>query len=182
MAVTRVDVVVLGLLAEEPLHGYELWERYRARAMGLWAEVGRASVYQALRRLEGAGLVSGRAQEGEEGPDKRVYRLTRPGRDRLRAGLVDRFGDAGPYVTAAATALGLAHLVSADAARRGVQQRERALKGLLATVAAERERLATARGAPATLAARMLDQQEVLARAELGWLASYRRDLGRVRR
>jgi DNA-binding PadR family transcriptional regulator len=182
MAVTRVDVVVLGLLAEEPLHSYELWERYRARAMGLWAEVGRASVYQALRRLEGAGLISGRAQEGEEGPDKRVYRLTRVGRDRLRAGLLERFGAGDPYVTGAAIPLGLAHLVPADDARRGVQQRERALKGLLAQVAAERERLAAARGAPATLAARMLDQQEVLARAELGWLSAYRRDLGRVRR
>jgi DNA-binding PadR family transcriptional regulator len=182
MAVTRVDLVVLGLLAEEPLHGYELWERYRARAMGLWAEVGRASVYQALRRLEGAGLISGRAQEGEEGPDKRVFRLTRSGRDRLRAGVLERFGAGGPYATGASTAMGLAHLVSADDARRGVQLRERALTGLLARVAAERERLAAARGAPATLAARMLDQQEVLARAELGWLASYRRDLGRVRR
>ena len=52
MEVARVDVVVLGLLAEEPLHGYELIERFRSRALGRWSEVGRASVYQAMKRLE----------------------------------------------------------------------------------------------------------------------------------
>ena len=56
MAVSKVEVVVLGLLAEEPLYGYELLERFRARSMGFWVEVGKASVYQVLRRLEREGL------------------------------------------------------------------------------------------------------------------------------
>src|SRR5207244_4290432 len=68
MALTHVDVIVLGLLAEEPLYGYQLLERYRSRAMELWAEVGRASVYQALRRLERDGLVPGKAQGGQGRP------------------------------------------------------------------------------------------------------------------
>src|SRR5436190_5270140 len=42
MAMTHVDVLVLGLLAEEPLYGYQLLERYRARSMELWAPSGRA--------------------------------------------------------------------------------------------------------------------------------------------
>ena len=59
MATSKVEVVVLGLLAEEPLYGYDLLERFRARSMGFWVEIGKASVYQALRRLERDGLIGG---------------------------------------------------------------------------------------------------------------------------
>ena len=84
--VPKVEVVVLGLLAEEPMHGYDLLERFRARSMGFWVEVGKASVYQTLHRLEARGLITGRSQDGREGPDRRVYRITRAGRSRLARG------------------------------------------------------------------------------------------------
>ncbi|MDP9295203.1 MAG: PadR family transcriptional regulator [Actinomycetota bacterium] len=64
MEVSKVEVVVLGLLAEERLYGYELLERLRDRSLAFWVEVGRASVYQALRRLEQEGLITGKAQGG----------------------------------------------------------------------------------------------------------------------
>ena len=72
MTTTKVEVVVLGLLAEEPLYGYDLLERFRARSMGFWVEVGKASVYQALRRLERDGL--------DQRPVARGARGTRPAR------------------------------------------------------------------------------------------------------
>ena len=80
MAVSKVELVVLGLLADEPSYGYQLLERFRERSMSFWGEIGRASVYQARDRLEAKGLVTGRAQDGTTGPDRRVYRLTRTGR------------------------------------------------------------------------------------------------------
>ena len=95
------------------MYGYGVLERFRARSMGFWAEVGRASVYQALRRMESDGLIAGRAQEGTEGPDRRVFRITRAGRDRLRAGLVERAAELAPYETGAGLSLGFAHLLSA---------------------------------------------------------------------
>jgi DNA-binding PadR family transcriptional regulator len=123
---SRVELVTLGLLAEEPQHGYELWERYRARGMAWWAPAGRASVYQALRRLETAALGQGRDEEGEEGPDRRVYRITRPGRDALRRGLLAGFEATAPSGSPASLALGMAHLVSA---RGGKERRRRAGAG-----------------------------------------------------
>ena len=79
MTVSKVDVAVLGCLAESPRHGYELLEVMRARHMDRWADVGKASVYQGLRRLERAGLIAGKAQEGAAAPDRRVYRITKSG-------------------------------------------------------------------------------------------------------
>ncbi len=180
MAVSKVEVVVLGLLAEEQLYGYELLERFRARSMGFWVEVGRASVYQALHRLERDGLISGKSQEGTDGPDRRVFRITRAGRERLRAGLAERFGAQAPYETDAGTALGFVQILPAADARRAADARGSALRDLLDLLRAERGRTAAAKDRVVSNA--MLDRQESLARAELAWLGTFRASLNKLRR
>ena len=182
MRVSKVEVVALGLLAEESLYGYELLERFRERSMGSWVEVAKASVYQALRRLEREGLVTGKAQEGSEGPDRCVYRITRTGRDRLHEGLLERFAGAAPYEIDANLPLGFAHLLSADDARRGIAAREGALEAGREAIAAERDRIGATRGPGRAIAARLLDEQEAFAKAELAWLAAFKRDLAKLRR
>jgi len=83
MVASKVEVLVLGVLAEEPMHGYELYERLRERGMDLWAGVAKASLYQALARLESSRLIGGRTREGKEGPDRRVFRISAAGRTAL---------------------------------------------------------------------------------------------------
>jgi len=182
MAASKVEIVILGLLAEEPLYGYDLLERFRSRSMGFWVEVGKASVYQALRRLERDGFVGGRAQEGPEGPDRRVYRITRAGRARLLAGLAERAAALEPYETSGGLALGLAHLLSSTEARRAVDARETAVRDFLDAIRAERTRTAAARGAGPSVSQAMLDRQEAFAKAELTWVRGFRTSLGRIRR
>ena len=179
MAVPKVEVVVLGLLAEEQLYGYELLERFRARSMGFWIEVGKASVYQTLHRLERDGFVSGRAQEGTDGPDRRVFRITKAGLVRLRLGLEERFGELAPYETEAGTALGFANLLAVSETRAAVDARVRAVRDLLDSLASERSRTAGERGSSRVVSNAMLDRQEALAKAELAWLGAFRRRVGR---
>jgi DNA-binding PadR family transcriptional regulator len=57
-----LDLALLGLLEESPLHGYELRKRLRGQ-FGLLANVSFGSVYPALSRLENAGAV-----EAVDGP------------------------------------------------------------------------------------------------------------------
>lgn len=180
MRVSKVEVVVLGLLAEGPRYGYELLERFRERAMGSWIEIGRASVYQALRRLEAAGAVAGREQEGSEGPDRRVYRITSTGRARLRAGLRERAAEARPFASGAAVALGFLHLLTPEEAARTVASRAAALSAFRARLAAERERVPP--GPAGALAARLLELQDALAETERRWLEALAADLPRLRR
>jgi PadR family transcriptional regulator PadR len=182
MKTSKVEVVVLGLLAEEPLYGYDLLERFRTRSMGFWVEVGKASVYQVLRRLERDGSINGRSQEGSEGPDRRVYRITKSGRDRLRSGLSERVASLEPYETDGGLALGFAHLLSASDARKAVDARESAVRDLLDAVRTERARVTADRGAGRSVSTAMLQRQESFAKAELGWIKGFRADLGRIRR
>jgi DNA-binding PadR family transcriptional regulator len=176
VALAKVELVVLGLLAEQPLHGYELLERFRSRSMGLWVEIGRASVYQALARLERRGLAAGRSQDGTEGPDRRVFRITPAGRARLQQGVLEDAGRSTPYESVAGTALGFLHLLPPAQARSAAEARERSVRDLLARIQGERER--TAAPQPPSGPDRMLDRQEALARAELTWLRGFRASLG----
>ena len=75
---------VLGLLAEEPLHGYEVKNRFEAMLGGTW-EVNIGQVYTTLQRLERDGLVRPVGSRGDRG--KLLYELLEPGRTALNAWL-----------------------------------------------------------------------------------------------
>ena len=61
------------LLAEQPLHGYELIQQITARSGGAWRP-SPGSVYPALQLLEDQGLIRGEQAEG-----RRVYHVTEAG-------------------------------------------------------------------------------------------------------
>jgi len=176
--VPKIDVVVLGLLAEGPAHGYGLVERFRARSMDRWVGAGRASIYQALVRLEAAGSIAGRAEDGAEGPDRRVFRITRAGRSRLRAGVRGHLGSQGPYASEAGAALGFLGVLSPDDLRGALGDREQALAQLVDTLDGASGRSPDEEVAAARTQA-LLDRQRALAEAELSWLRAHRRLLVR---
>ncbi len=80
------DWVVLGVLAEEPRHGFAVAkELERGAELGeLWT-VRRPLVYRSIEHLLEAGLVEPRSVEpGAQGPHRTVIAPTRAGRARLR--------------------------------------------------------------------------------------------------
>src|SRR5438876_4526948 len=77
---------VLGLLAEEPLHGYEVKNRFEALLGGTW-EVDIGQVYTTLQRLERDGLVRPLGRRGDRG--KLLYELSASGREALDAWLAE---------------------------------------------------------------------------------------------
>jgi DNA-binding PadR family transcriptional regulator len=75
---------LLGLLAQQPRHGYELHAAFEAVVGGEqnW-DVKPAQIYTTLARLEESGLVAEDSVEQAGGPEKRIYTLTRRGRAAL---------------------------------------------------------------------------------------------------
>jgi DNA-binding PadR family transcriptional regulator len=72
---------ILGLLAEQPLHGYEVKNRFESLLGGSW-EVNFGQVYTTLQRLERDQLVEAAGERGDRG--KLAYRLTDGGRQALQ--------------------------------------------------------------------------------------------------
>jgi len=99
-----LEIAVLGLLSESPMHGYELRKRL-ATLLGTFRAFSYGSLYPTLRRLSEAGWIS------EEAPiealtaahrsrrGKRVYRLTAEGKEHFAELLAevgpDAFDDEG---------------------------------------------------------------------------------------
>ncbi|RME37431.1 MAG: PadR family transcriptional regulator [Thermoflexia bacterium] len=79
-----VRYALLGLLAQQPRHGYELRAAFEALVGGrdTW-EVKAGQVYATLERLAEAGLIAEVGVEREGGPEKRIYALTPAGREAL---------------------------------------------------------------------------------------------------
>lgn len=75
-----LPLVVLGLLAEDALYGYELAHRLQARSGGMLA-VAEGTLYPLLRRLESQHLLEARWVATEHGvPPRRYYSLSSEGK------------------------------------------------------------------------------------------------------
>jgi PadR family transcriptional regulator, regulatory protein PadR len=72
----HLDLMVLAVLADGPLHGYGLVEELRRRSLGS-LDLPEGTVYPALYRLERQGLI-GSSWSSDAPRRRRVYRL-RPG-------------------------------------------------------------------------------------------------------
>ncbi|WP_317442897.1 PadR family transcriptional regulator [Streptomyces collinus] len=81
-----LELSILGFLAEEPLHGYELKERIRALS-GHVRPVSDGALYPAINRLVAAGLLDQRTEDGASAAPRRVLSLTAKGRADLLARL-----------------------------------------------------------------------------------------------
>jgi DNA-binding PadR family transcriptional regulator len=82
---------VLGLLKEEPLHGYEVKNRFESMLGGTW-EVNIGQIYTTLQRLERDGLVRPVGSRGDRG--KQQYKLSPEGQTALDQWLA--LPDSGP--------------------------------------------------------------------------------------
>ena len=81
---TTPDLVLLSLLAERPMHGYEANLELERRQVRDWAGISRPQVYYSLEKLAAMGLVrAGKSDEPVAGPERSVFMTTARGRAAL---------------------------------------------------------------------------------------------------
>jgi DNA-binding PadR family transcriptional regulator len=86
-----LDLAVLGLLHESPLHGYELSKRLKG-VLGPLRAISYGSLYPCLSALQAQGLITTDDSASESGPGRRkkhVYKLTAEGKERLQEQLAE---------------------------------------------------------------------------------------------
>jgi PadR family transcriptional regulator PadR len=79
-----VPFLVLSVLADGELYGYEIAQRIRERSGAVLAP-SEGTLYPTLHRLERDGAVVAEWRSGERGPRRRYYHLTPAGHRRLAA-------------------------------------------------------------------------------------------------
>ena len=84
VALTTPDLVLLSLLAERPMHGYEANLELERREVRDWACISRPQVYYSLEKLVRAGMLRRtQSQQPAAGPERFVYTTTPKGRAAL---------------------------------------------------------------------------------------------------
>lgn len=86
-----LDLAVLGLLHESPLHGYELSKRLKG-VLGPLRAISYGSLYPCLNTLQDQGLITADDSASESGAGRRkkhVYKLTAEGKERLQEQLAE---------------------------------------------------------------------------------------------
>ncbi|MBM3834222.1 MAG: PadR family transcriptional regulator [Verrucomicrobia bacterium] len=78
---TDSELLVLGLVAEMPRHGYEMEQIIEQRGLREWTEIGFSSIYFVLGKLEAKGLI--RVATLATATAKKSYKLTRTGKTTL---------------------------------------------------------------------------------------------------
>ena len=85
---TVPDLVLLSLLAEQPMHGYQANLELERRQVQDWAGVSRPQIYYSLEKLERLGLIREAGDpEPALGPERRVLGTTAKGRTALSSAL-----------------------------------------------------------------------------------------------
>lgn len=78
-------IIVLKLLNEQPMYGYQIANELNKRSEGYF-EFKQGTLYPALHKLEEDGLIEGRWGDEElEGPRRKYYYITEQGRQSLRS-------------------------------------------------------------------------------------------------
>lgn len=88
LEVTTPDLVILSLLAERPMHGYQVNLELERRNVREWAAVSRPQIYYSLEKLAAANLIrAGESEDPAAGPDRRVFETTAKGKHALSGAL-----------------------------------------------------------------------------------------------
>ncbi len=75
-------VMVLRLLAEKPMYGYQIVKELQNRSEGYFS-LEQGTLYPALHRMEKDGLVESRWEVVEDGPSRKYYHITNTGKKEL---------------------------------------------------------------------------------------------------
>lgn len=83
-----LDMLILKVVALGPIHGYAISQRIQQISRDFF-QVPEGSLYPALHRLEDRGWLQAKWEETETGRDAKFYALTRVGRKRLSAEMLN---------------------------------------------------------------------------------------------
>jgi DNA-binding PadR family transcriptional regulator len=158
------ELLLLGLLRLESMHGYQLNE-FLDKRLSFVTDLKRSTAYYLLNKLEESGFITKQVEREGNRPERHVYELTEAGGEQFRE-LLDANLRA-PHMPYYDTDIGLLFIdaVPPEELREALEQKRTGLVEMLDTVCAYVEEHPTA--SPARYA---LQHNVVHLKAELDWL------------
>ena len=85
----KTRIILLGLLAHEPLTGYDVRKRVESSVSNFWSGVSYGQIYPTLKTLEKEGLVTMKVKMQDTRPNRKVYTITKNGQKELESWLMN---------------------------------------------------------------------------------------------
>ena len=179
-ALTTPDLVLLSLLAEHPMHGYQANLELERRQVRDWARISRPQVYYSLEKLARLALIkNASSDEPVAGPERSVFSTSAAGRAALADALEREEWtsqrERPPFLTWIALSWQARPGVFARQLRRRERFLEKELEREMATLRAVRAEVGH-RFHEAVWMIRLVIEQF---RAELRWLRKLSREMGK---
>jgi DNA-binding PadR family transcriptional regulator len=132
-------LIILGLLQESPMHGYEVKQRIEREEMAEWAGISYGAIYSALNKLARDGFVekTGTEQVGKR-PSRDVYQITKSGHDEFLRLLREALSTVAHQNDPVDIALRFAEALSAQEVRALLEERKVMLEQGLQTLTEEK--------------------------------------------
>jgi len=162
---TSAELLVLGLLAERPRHGYDLDQVITERGMREWTAVAFSSLYYLLGRLEADGLVARLTPDGDR--RRRTYTLTDLGRQLTVEATTRALSSLAPAHPPVLVGVANLPLLDRAVAAEALRERGRAITAELDRLRTHRDRQVP--GAPPVVGV-LFDHALSALDAELGWV------------
>ncbi len=168
MNITNSELIIMGLIAEEPKYGYQIEQIIIQRGMREWTDIGFSSIYYILNKLEQKALLHSEKHAEGDRPARKIYNLTDLGRQAYQEEVRMRLTSPRPRTDD--FDIGLANLLALE--RSEIQQaltsHQTALKAKLEQVRAKYD----LDGAEQLNAAayELFDHSTALLSAELNWV------------
>lgn len=161
-------LVILGLLRERPLYGYEIKHIVKEH-MGDWTNIAFGSIYFALKKLAEEELVEKVATEQEGNrPSRHVYQITEAGRDEFLRLLRELWGDLERHYYSIDIGLFFKDALSDDEVLGYLRRRVAILEGILGHLDDHQAEQMADEHVP-RLAAAVFEHSRAHFRAELVW-------------
>jgi DNA-binding PadR family transcriptional regulator len=170
-SLTPLTLAALALLAERPMHPYEMYQLSMQRRDHRLVKIKPGTLYHAVRRLAEAGLVAvvGTEREGNR-PERTTYEITDTGRDQLQSNVALMLAEVAAEYPVFPFALGEAHNLPDDEVVRLLTTRRSALRETLGEIEAG---IAVVRGKDLPWAYWLqLDYLHAVLTAQASWLES----------
>lgn len=176
---TPLTLAVLSLLREHPRHPYEMQALLRERHVGEVVKLRGGSLYDAIRRLEGAGLVEAVDTEKDGArPERTVYSITEAGQALAEELVREYLRTPAPEYPVFVAAL--AHILNVGAPEAADLLRERR-QHIQRTHDEVADRLAARPDDIPRVVVLEAEYAQALRAAELAWLGDVIRDLDKGR-
>jgi DNA-binding PadR family transcriptional regulator len=167
---TNAELAILGLIIEQPMHGYQIEQIIDTRGMREWTDIGFSSIYYILKKLEERGLVTSQLEQADgRGPARKVLYPTDTGREEWYHRSLDTLRE--PALLPAPFLLGLSGYPAYDPA-----EARSALRNYLTKLEVRRthllERAEAQRPLPPHVTA-MFSYSQAMIEAEIAWLKQF---------